>query len=150
MAGGINPGVLAGEWEKAWVSLERLREIVVYNPDVPVGMTPKEVIWSRNKTVLYRYLPMAERRHRLPILLVYALINRPYVMDLYPGRSLVEALLQQGFEVYLLDWGTFGPEDRHLKLDDFVLDYIPAAVRKVLRRAGAEQFSLLGYCMGGR
>lgn len=137
------------EWEQAVAKTQRFGQIMLAGDDVPVGTTPKELIWSRNKAKLYRYTPVREKVHRVPVLLVYALINRPYVMDLYPGRSLVEALLQAGYDVYLLDWGTAGPEDRHLKLDDYVLDYIPGAVRKVLRYSGEDQFSLLGYCMGG-
>lgn len=139
----------AAEWERALTGWQRVWEMEWKKPTVPVGLSPKEVIWSRNKAKLYRYRPMAERRHRVPVLLVYALINKPYVMDLYPGRSMVEGLLKEGFDVYLLDWGTAGPEDRHMKFDDYVVDYLPAAVRKVLRHAGTDQLSMLGYCIGG-
>jgi polyhydroxyalkanoate synthase subunit PhaC len=135
--------------EKATHGAQRFREILLKNPDPAVGLTPKELIWSRNKAQLFHYYPQTERKYRLPVLLVYALINRPYVLDLYPGRSLVEGLLQQGYDVYLLDWGVAGPEDRTMKFEDYVMDYMPAAVRKVLRTAGTDQFSLAGYCMGG-
>jgi polyhydroxyalkanoate synthase len=85
----------------------------------------------------------------VPLLLVYALINKPYILDLTPGNSLVEYLVNRGFDVYLLDWGTPGYEDKSMKLDDYVLDYIPRAVRKVLRTSKADEVSILGYCMGG-
>ena len=120
-------------------------------PRAATGQSPKEVIWTRNKAQLYHYIPTATTSERfpVPILLVYALINRPYILDLMPGNSLVEYLVGQGFAVYLLDWGIPGDEDQHLSFDDYVLDYLPAAVRKVLRHAGATDFTLFGYCMGG-
>ncbi|GAA3328495.1 hypothetical protein GCM10020331_072680 [Ectobacillus funiculus] len=82
------------------------------------------------KQKLYRYVRKQENTHATPLLLIYALINKPYIMDLTPGSSLVEYLVDRGFDVYLLDWGTFGPEDSHLKFDDFVMDYIGKAVKK--------------------
>jgi polyhydroxyalkanoate synthase len=113
------------------------------------GQTPKEVIWTRNKAKLYRYMPQADNRHRVPLLLLYALINRPYVLDLLPGNSLVEFLVRQGFDVYLLDWGIPGDEDHDLAIEHYVLDYIRRAAAKVQRASGSKAFSLLGYCMGG-
>lgn len=78
------------------------------------AQTPKDVIWTKNKAKLYHYEPTLEKRFPVPILLIYALINRPYVMDLMPGNSIVEYLVKQGFDVYMLDWGTPGDEDKHL------------------------------------
>lgn len=115
----------------------------------PTGQSPKEIIWVKNKARLYHYLPASERRFAVPILMVYALINRPYILDLLPGNSLVEYLVTQGFDIYLLDWGTPGDEDQHLSFEHYVLDYLPRAIRWVLRRSGATACTLLGYCMGG-
>src|SRR5579875_2663533 len=116
---------------------------------IPTGQTPKEVIWTKNKAQLYHYLPAEKKRYPIPILCIYALINRSYVLDLLPGNSLVEYLVNQGFDVYLLDWGTPGEEDRRLNFEHYVLDYIARAVIKVLYHARARQCTLLGYCMGG-
>ena len=116
---------------------------------VPTGQTPKEVIWTKNKALLYHYLPQTERRHKTPLLLIYALINKPYILDLYPGNSFIEHMLKQGFEVYLLDWGEWGPEDREVSIDDLVLDYIPRTVRRVVRHSGQGETTILGYCIGG-
>lgn len=123
---------------------------IVKSLDVPVGLTPKEVVWTLNKAKLYRYVPSkpAEQRHRVPLLLVYALINKPFIFDLIPGRSFVEYLLNMGFDVFLLDWGVPGPEDKGITFDDYVTDYLYRAVRKVLRLSGATELSLLGYCLG--
>ncbi len=113
------------------------------------AQTPKDVIWTKNKAKLYHYEPTLEKRFPVPILLIYALINRPYVMDLLPGNSVVEYLVKQGFDVYMLDWGTPGEEDKHLTFDHYVLDYIPRAIKKVLRNAQAAELTILGFCMGG-
>ncbi len=74
--------------------------VVVEGAQADTGQTPKEVIWTKNKASLYRYQPSAEKKHPVPILMVYALINRPYVLDLLPGNSFIEYLTEEGFDVY--------------------------------------------------
>lgn len=115
-----------------------------------VGQSPKEKIWSLNKTSLYHFYPQVppERRHGVPILLVFALINRPYIFDLRPGNSFVEFMLREGYEVYMLDWGVPGPEDAHLNFEDYALDYLPRAIRKMQVHSGSRDFSMLGWCIG--
>lgn len=122
--------------------------VVAESYTTPVGLTPKDVIWTLNKARLYRYRRATPPTQRLPLLLVYALINKPYIFDLRPSRSFVEYLLAQGFDVYLLDWGVPGPEDKHLRFDHYVGEYVPRAVRKMLRVSGASAFNLIGYCIG--
>lgn len=135
--------------EQSFNRFKRLTEVLTKEPEPQVGQTPKEVIWTKNKAKLYRYQPALPKKNKVPILMIYALINKPYILDLYPGNSLIEYLTNQGHDVYLLDWGTAGYEDRHMKLDDYILDYIPRAIKKVLRTSKAKELSLLGYCMGG-
>jgi polyhydroxyalkanoate synthase len=127
----------------------RATQVLTTDADPEVAPTPKEVVWTRNKAKLYRYISDHPKKHKTPLLFVYALINKPYILDLTKGGSLIEFLVQRGFDVYLLDWGTPGYEDRNMKLDDYIFDYIPRAVRKVLRRSNADELSILGYCMGG-
>jgi len=124
-------------------------QIILDGAKASTGQTPKEVIWAKNKAKLYHYEPALEKRYPVPILLIYALINRPYVLDLMPGNSLVEYLSHQGFDVYMLDWGTPGEEDRNLTFENYVLDYIPRAIKKVTRHAHSEELTILGFCMGG-
>jgi len=120
--------------------------------DVPVGPTPKETVWALNKTKLYRYQPTrpvdVKLKKRVPLLLVYALINKPYIFDLRPGASFAEFLVNQGFDLYLLDWGAPGPEDQQTRFDDYATAYLPRAVRRMLKVSGADEFSMLGYCIG--
>ena len=116
----------------------------------PIAQTPKETIWTLNKAKLYHYMPVLppEQRHPVPLLLVFALMNRSSILDLRPGASFVEYIVKQGYDVYLLDWGTPGLEDRNLKFDDYVLDYLPRAIRKLKSFSGSQEFSLLGWCIG--
>lgn len=129
--------------------IKRFTEILTSEAEPQTGQTPKETIWTKNKAKLYRYQPSVKKTNKVPILMVYALINKPYILDLYPGNSLIEYLTNQGHDVYLLDWGTAGYEDRHLKLDDYISDYIPRAAKKVLKTSNAKELTMLGYCMGG-
>jgi polyhydroxyalkanoate synthase subunit PhaC len=135
--------------EEAFEKYTTGMRIILEGARAETGQTPKEVIWTRNKATLYHYEPAVEKRYRIPLLMVYALINRPYVLDLMPGNSFVEFLVGQGFDVYMLDWGIPGDEDKDLAFEHYVLDYIPRAVAKVLRASHANELSLLGYCMGG-
>ena len=116
----------------------------------PIGQTPRQAIWTLNKATLFRYTPVvpAEKRHPIPLLLVFALMNKSSILDLRPGNSFVEFLLQKGYDVYLLDWGTPGPEDAQIGLGDYALEYLPRAIRKLKSFSGSEKFNQLGWCLG--
>ena len=113
----------------------RWLEVLVYDHKPATGLSPKELLWRKNKSKLYHYQANTPRKYRTPILLIYALINKSYVLDLAPGFSMVEYLVKEGFDVYMLDWGDFEWEDRELTYADFVLDYIAPSVKKVARNA---------------
>lgn len=115
----------------------------------PVGLTPKEVLYERGTLRLYHYLPQADEIYRVPVLLVMATTNKAYVFDLAPGQSMVEYLLKQGFDVYVIDWEPPLPEEKRLDLADYTQDFIPTCVREVQRDSGEEDISIVGYCMGG-
>ena len=85
----------------------------------------------------------------MPLLLVMAVTNRGYILDLVPGQSLVEFLLSQGYDVFMVDWNPPRPEEKKLRLEDYVLDFIPDAVRRVQQASGEHDVNLVGYCMGG-
>lgn len=126
--------------------------VLLQRIEVETGVTPREVVWTNNKARLYRYqgAPGADATRRaVPLLLVYGFVLKPYVLDLVPGNSLVEYLVGQGFDVYLLDFGVSGHEDAGLSLEDLVLDYLPDAVEKVLATSGAAEVSMLGQSQGG-
>jgi len=115
-----------------------------------VGRTPADVVHAENKWRLLRFRPRPEGlAHRTPILMVPSLINRWYVLDLLPGKSLAEYLVSRGHDLFVIDWGTPGPEDRHVTFDDVCDGILGRALRRTCREAGAERAHLLGYCMGG-
>jgi len=116
---------------------------------VDVGQTPSEVVYTENKLELRRYESLTDHQHPVPILVVYALINRPYVLDLQPDRSIVRRLLEAGHDVYLIDWNEPSPLDRHLGLRDYVERYLDNCVDEVRERSGEDDVNVLGYCMGG-
>ena len=103
----------------------------VVKTDAKVAQTPKTVVWALNKAKLYRYVPVVpeDKHHKTPLILVFAIMNRPHVLDLRPGHSFVEYMLRHGYDLYLLDWGAPGPEDKNLKFDDYTLEYLPRAIR---------------------
>jgi polyhydroxyalkanoate synthase len=133
------------------LTVDRLKTLSrVMSTRAPIAQTPKQLIWALNKAKLYRYIPTVpqEKRHRTPLLLVFALMNRPYILDLRPGHSFVEYMVNNGYDLYLLDWGAPGPEDKNLNLDDYTMDYLPRAIRKLKAVSGSDEFSLLGWCIG--
>jgi polyhydroxyalkanoate synthase len=117
---------------------------------VPVGSTPADVVYRCNKLKLLRYRAVTERANTAPILMVPSLINRHYILDLMPGRSLVEYLVGQGHDVYMIDWGRPEAEDRYIPFDEYIDGYMHRCMVKVSQISGAEEgVTLLGYCMGG-
>lgn len=116
---------------------------------VQVGRTLSEVVYREGKMRLLHYLPQTPARSPIPLLFVYALVNRPYILDLLPNRSVVEHFLKAGFDVYLIDWGIPDQADRWNTLSSYITGYTHRAVETVKRLTGATQVSLLGYCQGG-
>jgi polyhydroxyalkanoate synthase len=121
--------------------------VVLTTDDAVVGASEREVVWTHRGTTLYRYRS-SQRQYPIPLLLVFALINRPEIFDLRPGNSLIEYLLDEGFDVFLLDWGSPGEEDADMGLDDYVCDELHWAVRETLRASGEDELTLLGWCIG--
>jgi polyhydroxyalkanoate synthase len=121
--------------------------------DVAVGCSTKQEIYREDKVVLYRYEPLAgvpaRERVRTPLLICYALVNRPYMMDLQPDRSLIRGLLARGVDVYLIDWGYPDGADRYLELKDYVLRYLPSCVEAICERTQHAAINVLGVCQGG-
>lgn len=131
--------------KRSTVALDQLERM----NEVDVGTAPHEVVYTENKLELHHYEARTDEQHPVPILIVYALINKPYILDLQPNRSVVRTLLDNGFDVYMIDWGEPSQLDAHLTLGDYVTRYIDNCVDVVSERSGADAVNLLGYCMGG-
>lgn len=124
-------------------------ELFLNPPDFSVGTTPSEIVYTEDKLRLIHYIPTVKKTHPVPILVVYALVNRYYILDLQPDKSIVKKLLDEGFDVYIIDWGYPSGSDRYLMLDDYVNGYIDNAVDKIRERSGLDKITLLGVCQGG-
>lgn len=133
-------------FEQAKIRLKHGLEYIGDPDAIEVGVTPRETIYQEGVHRLYHYPSQSDVSR--PLLLVYSLINRPYIFDLRPGRSLIEYLCQNGFDVYLLDWGSPSPEMGQAHLTDLVCETLRRCVRKVQRRHRQTQIDILGYCMG--
>ena len=125
--------------------LKTLREVGDYD----FGATPKQEVWRDGKVVLYRFVGEKAPTARVPLLLSYALVNRPYMVDLQEDRSLVKGLLARGEDVYIIDWGYPDRSDRFLTLEDYIERFIGGAVDHLRRSHGLDAINLLGICQGG-
>ncbi len=128
--------------------MEAVKKLVDGWPKVIPGATPYEVVFTENKMRLLRFpaLGVAEAR---PVFLVYSVINRYTVLDLIEGKSAVAYLNSQGLDVYVVDWGTAGPEDRFFGMDYYVDHLLGRCFRKIQRITGRQSIPVLGYCLGG-
>ncbi len=113
------------------------------------GVTPCEIVYEEDRLEVRRYLGEQKPRYRTPLVFIYALVNRPYILDLKEGRSVVANFVRAGFDTYLVDWGIPTAADRHLTLDDYINGYIVNVLDYLRERTGVPQVNILGYCMGG-
>jgi polyhydroxyalkanoate synthase len=113
------------------------------------GCSARDLVHREDGIVLYRYRPLAASAGLAPVLICYALVNRPYMMDLQPDRSLIRGLLARGLDVYLIDWGYPAAADRFLELDDYVNRYIGGCIDHIRGVLGVPAVNLMGVCQGG-
>ena len=130
---------------KLEAGIDTLREM----DEVHFGVTAREEVWRDGKTVLYRFVGDKPATAKVPLLVSYALVNRPYMVDLQHDRSLVKGLLAQGEDVYIIDWGYPDRSDRFLTLEDYIERYIGGAVDHLRRTHAVPAVNLLGICQGG-
>ncbi len=143
------PGDVQGQWEGLLKKLTHLPKVAEVARQVRVGATPKEVVYRLDKLRLLHYLTDAEQEFATPLLVVFALVNRPYILDLRPGKSVVSHFINAGFDTYNLDWGVPTDGDRFLDMEDYIDGYLNTMVDQVRERTGRDKINILGYCMGG-
>jgi polyhydroxyalkanoate synthase len=113
-----------------------------------LGASPKQVVWRRGKARLVRY--ESDRRTRKPpVVIIWSIVSRAYILDLRPGHSFIEQLLADGIDVFMLDWGEPDAVDAGNTLETYVDNYLPRALDRALEVADADVVDLLGYCFGG-
>ncbi len=131
--------------EKLSKSLNTLKNV----DDVDYGATEKEEVWRDGKIVLYRYRRSGTPRVKVPLLIVYALVNRPFMVDLQADRSIVKNLLAQGLDVYIIDWGYPDQSDRYVTMDDYINGHIRRCVDFIRKSHKLPAINVLGICQGG-
>lgn len=136
---------VTGYYQKLADGMKTVSEI----GEIDVGVSPKDEVYAEDKLRLYHYRPAVANPDAVPLLVVYALVNRPYMADLQDGRSMIQGLLAQGVDVYLIDWGYPDRADRYLEIDDYVNRYIHRCVKHIARSHGLDKINLLGICQGG-
>lgn len=117
--------------------------------EVDVDSTPYDVIYTQDKLRLRYYQASGNKSCKTPLLICYALVNRPYMIDLESQRSMLQRLLELGLDIYLIDWGYPDAADRYLDLDDYINEYLNNCVNEVLGHSNSDQINLLGICQGG-
>jgi len=128
--------------------LEKTRNVLHNAGNIEVGITPNEIVLDAKMYRLLHFRPMVSRTAKTPILVVYALINKSYILDLQPDKSWIRNLLSQGFDIYLIDWKTPTQVDKYVSFDDYVNSYIDDCVEFVRTKSSIDKLTLHGYCMG--
>ena len=118
--------------------------------EIGSGVTPHETIYEEDKLKLYHYKSNSSMAtNSVPLLIVYALVNRPYMADIQENRSTIKGLMDNGQDVYLIDWGYADDADQYLTMDDYINGYIDRCVDILRERHNVEKINLLGICQGG-
>jgi poly(R)-hydroxyalkanoic acid synthase, class III, PhaC subunit len=123
-------------------------ELLSRGNHISVGDTPNDIVSETRLYRLLHYRSLVKGVSSTPILVVYALVNRSYVLDLQPNKSWIRHLLMQGFDVYLLDWKSPARIDKYVSFDDYVNSYIDDCVEIVQNNNSSDKITLHGYCMG--
>jgi len=139
---------LAKGTEKAEKRARKASEVLLGPLETDIATTPYEVVFQEDRVKLKHYVP-EKITHKVPLLIVYALINRETMLDLQPGRSTVQGFLDHGVEVYMVDWGYPTRKDRYVSIDDHVNYYMDTVVDVIRKRHGLPKINLMGICMGG-
>lgn len=128
--------------------VEKARELLHTAGKIDVGILPYEVADETRLYKLLHYRPLVSRTARTPILVVYALMNKSYILDLQPDKSWLRSLLSQGFNVFLIDWKNPTNVDKYTSFDDYVNYYIDDCVDTVRKENSGGKITLHGYCLG--
>lgn len=117
--------------------------------NVEVGTTPKTLVWQQDKVKLYRYDRATPAKCKIPVLVSFAIMNRHDVLDLQPDRSLMKKFLDEGLDVYIMDWGYPTKADKYLTMEDYIDGYMNSAVDFIRKTHKIQKINKMGICQGG-
>ncbi len=139
---------LAESQEQVKSHAKKASEVLLSDLKTDLATTPYDVVYEEDRVKLKYYKP-GKKKHKIPLLIVYALINRETMLDLQPGRSVVQAFLDKGMEIYMIDWGYPTRKDQFLTIDDHVNGYMDNVVDFIRKKHRLSKINLMGICMGG-
>ena len=145
----MNTFTMVEEMGKTISKLQKGYETLQNIHEVEVGSTPKTLVWQQDKVKLYRYNRSTPAKCKIPVLVSFAIMNRPDVLDLQPDRSLMKKFLDEGLDIYIMDWGYPSKADRFLTMEDYILGYMNGAVDFIRKSHGIQKINKMGICQGG-
>jgi len=142
---------LAEDAEKTQERVQKAKDVLLNELDTAIATTPYEVVYQEDRVKLKHYYPVLPKNKlmKTPLLVVYALINRETMLDLQPGRSIVQNFLNDGIDLYMIDWGYPTRKDKFLTIDDHVNGYMDNIVDYIRQQHNLPKINLMGICMGG-
>ncbi len=144
-----NPSGLAEELTNTTDKLAKGYETLQNIEEVEVATTPKEKVWQRDHVSMYHYTRDSKPKCATPVLVSFAMLNRHDVLDLQPDRSLMKKLLDEGLDIYIMDWGYPTKADRYLTMEDYIDGYMNDAIDFVRKTSGQDKIHKMGICQGG-
>lgn len=145
----MNAAGIMDEMTRTSEKLVKGYEVLQHVNDVEIGTTPKELVWQNDLVKLYHYKRETPAKCKIPVLVSFAIMNRHDVLDLQPDRSLMKKLLDEGLDVYIMDWGYPKKQHRYLTMEDYILGFMNDAVDFVRRSTGNPKIHKMGICQGG-
>jgi polyhydroxyalkanoate synthase len=145
----MNTFTMVEEMGKTISKLQKGYETLQNIHEVEVGSTPKTLVWQQDKVKLYRYNRSTPAKCKIPVLVSFAIMNRHDVLDLQPDRSLMKKFLDEGLDIYIMDWGYPSKADRFLTMEDYILGYMNGAVDFIRKSHGIQKINKMGICQGG-
>jgi len=135
---------MANFQEKLMKGMQNLTRV----EDIDTATTAKELVYKEDKVQLFHYQP-EQVKYPIPVMVVYALVNRQYMMDLQEDRSLFKNLLREGMDLYVIDWGYPSKPDKFTTMEDYIYGYMDNCVDFLRKKTGRKKINLLGVCQGG-
>jgi len=145
----VTPQDMQRYWADFQGKMAAIPDILETARKARVGTTPNETVYRHDKLQLLRYTTDVEQQFETPLLFVFALINRPYILDLRDGKSVVRHFVNAGHDTYNLDWGVPTAGDKGLGMHDYIERYLDSVVDHIRKTTGQDKINILGYCMGG-
>jgi polyhydroxyalkanoate synthase len=127
----------------------RMVEADAFTVGVDLATTPGRVVLRNRMLELIHYTPTTAEVHQTPIVIVTPWINKFYILDLTPKKSLVKYLTDQGYSVFITSWKNPTAEMADVGFDDYLLEGVDQAVNAARALCGSPQVHLTGYCIGG-